>query len=255
GYTDIARDTLDMLERQYGANEEIASRRSQLPRQEESGFAMPSSEADAPVVDAPAQFESFAPIEETIAEEVEMGEQMFIAPAEKVAPNVDAKPAAPPPEEVGLHSELADMFEEFRDEVEASESAATPGDYETHYNTGLAYREMGMLDQAVEELQAAIALAAPHDGTPRYLQCCNLLGHCFMQKNMPRPAAMWFKKGLDTPGHTEDEYQALRYELGAAYEQMGDLERAIEIFSEVYGTDVNYRGVAAKLRDLQAQKT
>jgi len=113
---------------------------------------------------------------------------------------------------------------------------------------------MGMLDQAVEELQAAIALAAPHDGTPRYLQCCNLLGHCFMQKNMPRPAAMWFKKGLDTPGHTEDEYQALRYELGTAYEQMGDLERAIEIFSEVYGTDVNYRGVAAKLRDLQAIK-
>jgi hypothetical protein len=75
-----------------------------------------------------------------------------------------------------------------------------------------------------------------------------------MQKNMPRPAAMWFKKGLGAPGHTEDEYQALRYELGMAYEQMGDLERAIEVFSEVYGTDVNYRGVAARLRDLQTMK-
>jgi tetratricopeptide (TPR) repeat protein len=144
------------------------------------------------------------------------------------------------------------MFEEFRDEVEAGEPSAATGDYETHYNTALAYREMGLLDQAVEELQAAIALAAPHDGTPRYLQCCNLLGHCFMQKSLPRPAAMWFKKGLDTPGHSEDQYQALRFELGLAYEGMGDLERAIEIFSEVYGTDVNYRGVAAKLRDLQA---
>lgn len=254
GYTDIARDTLDMLERQYGVNEEIASRRRLLPQQEESGFAIAPSAADATVTDAPVQFESFAPIEETVTEEVEISEQMYFAPVEEVAPKVDAKPAAaaPPPEEAGLHSELADMFEEFRDEVEASEPAAPSGDYETHYNTGLAYREMGMLDQAVEELQAAIALAAPHDGTPRYLQCCNLLGHCFMQKNMSRPAAMWFKKGLDTPGHTEDEYQALRYELGTAYEQMGDLERAIEIFSEVYGTDVNYRGVAAKLRDLQA---
>ena len=255
GYADIARDTLDMLERQYGANEEIARRRRQLPQQEESGFAISSSAADATVVDAPAQFESFAPIEETMAEEFEIGEQMFIAPAEEVAPNVNAKPAAAPPEEVGLHSDhLADMFEEFRDEVEASDPDASPGDYETHYNTGLAYREMGMLDQAVEQLQAAIALTAPHDGTPRYLQCCNLLGHCFMQKNMLRPAAMWFKKGIDTPGHTEDEYQALRYELGMAYEQMGDLERAVEIFTEVYGTDVNYRGVAAKLRDLQAKK-
>ena len=262
GYTDIARDTLDMLERQYGANAEIANRRRQLPQSEEGGFAIPPGAADATVVgDAPAQFESFAPIVETPAEEVEIGEQMFMPQAEEATPPVvvvAATPAAPPPEEVvgggGLHSELADMFEEFRDEVEANSPAASTGDYETHYNTGLAYREMGLLDQAVEELQAAIALAAPHDGTARYLHCCNLLGHCFMQKNMPRPAAMWFKKGLDTPGHTEDEYQALRYELGTAYEGMGDLERAIEIFSEVYGTDVNYRGVAAKLRDLQAIK-
>jgi len=259
GYTDIARDTLDMLERQYGTNAEIASRRRQVPQPEESGFALSSSEVAATVTDAPAQFENFAPIEETLAEEVEIGEQMFIAPVEEIAPPVVVtKPAAPPPQQevvvTGLHSELADMFEEYRDEVEANAPAPSAGDYETHYNTGLAYREMGLLDQAVEELQAAIAFAAPHDGTARYLHCCNLLGHCFMQKDMPRLAAMWFKKGLDTSGHTEDEYQALRYELGMAYEQMGDLERAIEIFSEVYGTDVNYRGVAAKLRDLQAQK-
>lgn len=258
GYTDIARDTLDMLERQYGAHEEIGKRRRQLPQ-----------EADTPGVLSSAsgltsnEFESFAPIEEA-TEEVEISEHLFITtdePAtEEAAPTIvevtpAPAPAPPQPEAPALNHELADMFDEFRDEVEAGDPAASTADYETHYNTGLAYREMGLVDQAVEELQAAIALAAPLDGTPRYLQCCNLLGHCFMQKDMPRPAAMWFKKGLDTPGHTEDEYQALRYELGTAYEQMGDLERAIEIFSEVYGMDVNYRGVAAKLRDLQAQKT
>jgi tetratricopeptide (TPR) repeat protein len=256
GYTDIARDTLDMLERQYGAHEEIGKRRRLLP-QEADKLGVLSSASGL----TSNEFESFAPIEET-AEEVEISEHLFITTAEAVteeesAPVVAATPApaAPPqPEVPALNNELADMFDEFRDEVEAGDPAASTGDYETHYNTGLAYREMGLVDQAVEELQAAIALAAPLDGTPRYLQCCNLLGHCFMQKDMPRPAAMWFKKGLDTPGHTEDEYQALRYELGTAYEQMGDLERAIEIFSEVYGMDVNYRGVAAKLRDLQAKK-
>jgi tetratricopeptide (TPR) repeat protein len=280
GYSDIARDTLDMLERQYGANEEIARRRRQLAEEGE-GFEMPLVAAEA-VTGAPApaefaefaQFESFAPVEETATEDVELSGQLFMSPAEESAPAVvdvqpvmfDETPAAPPPQEMaqempresaqrpGLHPELADMFDEFRDEVEAGAPASTE-DFETHFNTGIAYREMGLADQAVEELQAAIALTAPQDGTPRYLQCCNLLGHCFMQKNMPRPAAMWFKKGLDAPGHTEDEYQALRYELATAYEQMGDLERAIEIFSEVYGTDVNYRGVAAKLRDLQTQKT
>jgi hypothetical protein len=81
-----------------------------------------------------------------------------------------------------------------------------------------------------------------------------MLGHCFMKKEMPQAAAMWFKKGLEAPGHSEDEYQALRFELGTAYEQMGDLDRAINVFTEVYGIDVSYRGVSDKLRELQALK-
>jgi len=113
---------------------------------------------------------------------------------------------------------------------------------------------MELLDEAVEEFQAAAALTGPRDGTPRYLQCCNMLGHCFMRKEMPRLAVMWFKKGLEAPGHTEDEYQALRYDLGTAYEQMGELDNAIDVFTEVYGIDISYRGVADKLRELQAQR-
>ena len=62
---------------------------------------------------------------------------------------------------------------------------------------------------------------------------------------------MWFKKGLNSPGHSEDEYQALRYDLGSAYEEMGNLDQAIDVFSEVYGVNISYRGVAEKLRQLQ----
>ncbi|HMF57734.1 MAG TPA: tetratricopeptide repeat protein, partial [Pyrinomonadaceae bacterium] len=149
---------------------------------------------------------------------------------------------------------LAAIFDEFRTAVEDEEPALADGDYETHYNLGLAYKEMDLMDEAIEELQSAASIASPRDGTPRYLQCCNLLGHCFMQKDMPQVAAMWFQKGLEAPGHTEDEYQALRFELGTAYEKMGDLERAIKTFTEVYGINVTYRGVANKLRELQKDR-
>ena len=81
-----------------------------------------------------------------------------------------------------------------------------------------------------------------------------MLGHCFLQKGLPRQAVSWFKKGLAAPGHSEDEYQALRYDLGATYEEMGNLDEAIEAFSEVYGVDVSYRGVAERLQQLQARK-
>jgi len=42
--------------------------------------------------------------------------------------------------------------------------------------------------------------------------------------------------------------------LGDAYEEMGEHDKAIEIFGEVYGIDVNYRQVSAKLKELQAAK-
>jgi tetratricopeptide (TPR) repeat protein len=112
---------------------------------------------------------------------------------------------------------------------------------------------MDLFEEALEEFQTALGLVAPGDGTPRYLQCCNLLGHCFLQKGVPQLAVTWFNKGLNAPGTSEDERQALRFDLGAAYEEVGDLERAIEIFTEVYGINVSYRGVNERLRVLQAR--
>ena len=78
--------------------------------------------------------------------------------------------------------------------------------------------------------------------------------HCFVQKGMPEAAVMWFKKGLASPGHSEDEYQALRYELGGAYEELGDVAQARQYYTEVYGVDVNYREVADKLSRLKQTK-
>ncbi|HVG39021.1 MAG TPA: tetratricopeptide repeat protein, partial [Pyrinomonadaceae bacterium] len=168
----------------------------------------------------------------------------------KSAPKV-AAPAAL--RDAGLDQGLADIFSEFATAIEA-ETTPPDADYETHYNLGLAFQEMDLWDDSIEELQTAIGMVTPHDGTSRYLQCCNMLGHCFMKKNMMPLAIMWFKKGLSAPGHTEDEYQALRYELGTAYERMGDLNQAIDTFTEVYGVNVSYRGVSRKIEELQAQR-
>ena len=150
-----------------------------------------------------------------------------------------------------LDSGLSDVFEEFRVAAEETEDGA---DYETHYNMGLAYKEMDLLDEAIREFQSAAALVNGDDGTPRFLRSCNMLGHCFMEKGLPKAAVLWFKKGLSAPGHSEDEYQALRFELGSAYEKMGDFNRAIDVLTEVYSVDVSYRGVAEKLKSLQSRR-
>jgi tetratricopeptide (TPR) repeat protein len=250
GYADIARDTLDMLERQYGSRPEIDARRAML---ESSGAReVPASSGAQGPADTSANGDAW--LDETDAL-LNAGRARIEEPKVADAPNTVA-PKPKPQENAaaakgqGIDPGLAAIFDEFREAVEDTEEDAGE-DFDTHYQMGLAYREMGLLDQAVEEFQTATALTAPGDGTPRFLQCCNLLGHCFMEKGMPRPAALWFKKGLSAPGHTEDEYQAMRYDLGTAYERMGDNERAIEVLSEVYAIDVSYRGVAERLRELQ----
>ncbi len=251
GYLDIAADTLDMLERQFGAHAEIDSRRARL-----SPGGVPKTAAAQPA--QTIEFEGFASYD--VAEEVPTIEPDTFVELKQVQPEPAPPTAQPQPApstaplvRPGIDPGLAAIFDEFREAAE-EESPESDGDYETHYNLGIAYQEMELLDEAVEEFQAAAALTSPRDGTPRYLQCCNMLGHCFMRKEMPRLAVMWFKKGLEAPGHTEDEYQALRYDLGTAYEQMGELDSAIDVFTEVYGIDISYRGVADKLRELQAQK-
>lgn len=255
GYLDIARSTLEMLEQQFGPHASIAERRSRLRNAAEE-LAEQSFEVSAQVaVDAHVE-PSMAEIEaQASVIDVAIAEDSFGSTQDRtVGSSPHEKALASSNGDHRIDSGFAALIEEFRNELGEEEPPAAPSDYETHYNLGVAYKEMDLLDEAIEEFQKAVALVSPQDGTPRYLQCCNLLGHCFMQKGMPRVAVMWFRRGLDAPGHSEDEYQALRYELGNAYEQMGDIERAIEIFSEVYGINVSYRGVAERLRRLQEQR-
>ncbi len=243
GYSDIARDTLDLLERQFGTHPEIDSRRQKLLA-EESG-AKPAEHFESPGAVASSS-EPKAAADSTVNVAFEIDQP----PATREA---HENRSAPAPMGSGIDSGLAEIFEEFRLEAEG-EHASSNEDYETHYNMAIAYKEMDLLDEAIREFQTAAGLTGSADGTPRYLQCCNMLGHCFLQKGIPRAAALWFKKGLEAPGRTAEEYKALQYELGSAYEQMGDLTRAVEVFTEVYGVDVGYRDIATKLQDLQARK-
>jgi tetratricopeptide (TPR) repeat protein len=270
GYADIAVDTLDLLERQYGSHPDIDLRRRQL---ESNGDMSKAAESEAPASESELVFDagtSAPPVAEFGEIEfatntppppvAEFGEMEFGSIAEFEIPEV-AIPIQPvtkvslpvPPQSPGLDAGLAEIFEEYRVSAESDHDANGNGDYETHYNLGLAYKEMDLFEEALEEFQLAAGLVNPDDGTPRYLQCCNLLGHCFMQKGVPQLAVKWFNKGFNTPAASEDERQALRYELAAAYEQVGDLHRAIDLFTEVYGINVSYRGVSERLRELKAR--
>ena len=138
---------------------------------------------------------------------------------------------------------LEEIFREFKKGVEQQLSAE---DYETHYNLGIAYKEMGLVDEAIGEFQ----LASKDPG--RAVECCSMLGHCFLEKGMPQLAIKWFRKGLESPGIVELATAGMLYDLAQVYQDTGDTDSAYRTFQEVYGLNANYRDVVRRVKELDA---
>jgi tetratricopeptide (TPR) repeat protein len=167
----------------------------------------------------------------------------------------EAAPQAAPPKPVeraagpAEHSPLKEVFDDFR--AELGEMGAEDEDLETHYNLGTAFREMGLLDEAISEFQK-VAKATERGKPFRYvMQCCTLLGLAFMEKGQPGIAAIWYGRALLTPGIEPESILALRYDLGVAQESAGEPEAALKSFSQVYAMNIDYRDVADRIAALQ----
>jgi tetratricopeptide (TPR) repeat protein len=173
-------------------------------------------------------------------------EQQFFNLAEELEKELTEEAVARPsaPDLTGTQDEasLQDIFREFRKGVEQQLSAE---DYETHYNLGIAYKEMGLLDEAIGEFQLASKAPA------LTIECCSLLGLCFLEKGMSQLAIKWYGKGLATPGIRESETAGLLYDLARVYQDTGDVQQAYKTFLEVYGINTNYRDVVERVRDLE----
>jgi len=149
----------------------------------------------------------------------------------------------------GESGPLKEVFDEFR--AELGEMGAEDEDLETHYNLGIAFREMGLLEEAIGEFQK-VAQATDRGKAFRYaMQCCTLLGLAFMEKGQPGIAAIWYERALLTPGMDTESKLALRYDLGVAQESAGEQGAALKSFSQVYAINIDYRDVAERIHSLQ----
>jgi tetratricopeptide (TPR) repeat protein len=158
-----------------------------------------------------------------------------------------SKPAAPASS--GESGPLKEVFDEFR--AELGEMGVEDEDLETHYNLGIAFREMGLLEEAIGEFQK-VAKATDRGRAFRYtMQCCTLLGLAFMEKGQPAIAAIWYERALKTPGNDPESVLALRYDLGVAQESAGEPVAALKSFSQVYAMNIDYRDVAERIAALQ----
>jgi tetratricopeptide (TPR) repeat protein len=124
-------------------------------------------------------------------------------------------------------------------------------DPDLHYNLGVAYQEMELLDEAIGEFQKVVKAAGKACSPARHLETCSLLASCFTGKGMPLIAAKWYQRALESPNLDEDARLALQYHLGLAFQAAGNVKTALEHFLEVYSQNIDYLDVAERVRQLQ----
>ena len=173
-------------------------------------------------------------------------------PAEKV--RADYVPPATtekaPQATVQSLNQLSEVFQEFRSELGELDGDEDE-DLETHYNLGIAYREMGLLDEAIGEFQKVAKAVQKGKPFAYAMNCSTLLALSFSDKGEPKIAALWYRRALEMPGLDQEAVLALRYDLGVSLEMAGDASAALDSFRQVYAMNIDYRDVADRIATLQ----
>jgi tetratricopeptide (TPR) repeat protein len=180
-------------------------------------MAIMPSRADEPVVDAPFPLTGSGP-----------------APAEETAHRssngstepVPAEPASP----------------HFKEQAAASDSIE-PMDAETRYALGMAYKDMGLLEEAKEEFLGSMKDAG------FFVDSCLMMAACLKEQNQADHAIQLLEKLVADPRCREANVQIVRYELGLLYEKISARDRAIAMYQSIS----SFYDVPQRLQTLRAE--
>ncbi len=117
-------------------------------------------------------------------------------------------------------------------------------DFQSHYDLGVAFKEMGLLDEAIAEFQKA--LRAPEGK----LRTSEALGVCFHEKGAFGVAESIMRRALDLPSTGDQERLGILYWLGRALEDQGKGAEARELYGRVFAIEIRFMDVGARVKAL-----
>ncbi len=276
GFDPVAGPDADALAPEAPAAEPIAPEPDREPVQ---------AEASAPEAELEPDPEPVAPEPEpAVAEPIVPEPEPALAEAVPVEPEPtpDAAPSAAaaveteasdPNEDSGsfdLAAELSDILGSDDDSTSGAASGATEeegfeqvfaafkegvqeqlgdGDHEAHYDLGIAYKEMGLFDDAIQEFGRAMA------SPDRALPCLHMMGLCALDLGRVVDAVAHLEQALALPDVPGDQLVGLRFDLGRAYAEQGDVERARAAFEAVIEADPEFGDAADRLAALDELST
>jgi tetratricopeptide (TPR) repeat protein len=138
-------------------------------------------------------------------------------------------------------ADFADMLRKFKAGIARN---VAPEDHQSHYDLAIAYKEMGLVDEAIAEFQKA--LAGPTNRLPTY----EALGQCFLEKEQYKLASSILSRALSERA-SEDQLVGILYLLGRAAELQGKADEALAYYQRVFVVDIQFRDIVDRMSEVE----
>jgi tetratricopeptide (TPR) repeat protein len=143
-----------------------------------------------------------------------------------------------------VEKNMVEIFQAFKKGVDEKIGQE---DYDTRYNLGIAYKEMGLIEEAIHEF----LIASKHP--LKFFDAAGLLGICFRDQGMFEESINWFEKALESPDRKEDDYKAVKYELILTAKLKEDYLYAKKLAAEIMNKDPKYRDIKAIYEEIKGK--
>ncbi len=150
----------------------------------------------------------------------------------------DAKPTG------DEQADFDDMLRRFKQGVAAN---VDDEDFDSHYDLGVAFKEMGLVDDAIAQFQKAL-----RSDTHRS-RAYEALGQCFIEKNQYQVAAILLTRAVETTRVDDRVLVGSLYLLAYACEQLQRERDALVYYHRVFAVDVDFRDVASRIQALESK--
>lgn len=139
---------------------------------------------------------------------------------------------------------LEEVFDTFKRHVDATVHAE---DFRTRYELGIAYKEMGLVDEALEAFRAALRSPEIHR------EACTMIALCHRERGEIDEAVLWYRRALEGEDEGAREFHGIRYDLAEVLLERGEADDALQLFRSVLEADPSYRDVRRYVADLQSR--
>ena len=146
---------------------------------------------------------------------------------------------APPNDQ---QKDFAEMLEKFKAGVARS---VDDEDFDSHYDLGIAFWEMGLVDEAINAFQKATR------GSGYRVRASEALGACFLEKGQPRVAATILDRIVAEQELDDDALIGVLYLLGRTAEELDKPDEAASYFQRVMAVNMGFRDAARRLALLE----